>query len=432
MNDDLYEHASLGDAISGFNRWRRDAMPSLGAVLDAEPELAMANIAKALILLGGRDVRFFPAVDDCISKATEQAGTLRDYETQYLDALTLMRSNHYQEAIDVFEKILDQRPTDFFAHRVLQQELFWSGGVVKMRDIASKALPHWSGEEHDYGNFLGLLAFGHEETGNYAEAERLGREAIERDSSDAWAAHAVAHVLEMQGRTEDGIQWIEPLTGNWGEVNQIAHHVWWHLCLFYLERDENEKILRLLKEQVHNPDSPLVQAMPDLYIDVQNVASLLFRLHMRGVNVSAEYENYVDAARSRIDNHQSPFTSAHAAIILCGADRFDDCRELIDSMKRYAASESDDLASRLTIAAIPAAEATRSWFSRDFDAVVEQLTPALGELHVMGGSHAQRDIFTQMLYHACVQTDRPDQVSQLLSAREQVGYSTSRNSSFWN
>jgi len=371
-------------------------------------------------------------VDDCLNKAAEQRAELRDYESQYLDVLTLMRSNQYLKAVATLEQLLDQRPTDFFAHRVLQQELFWSGGVAKMRDVAIKAQPHWTGDESDYGNFLGLLAFGHEETGNYKEAEKLGREAVERDSSDAWAAHAVAHVLEMQGRTEDGIRWIEPLADNWGEVNQIAHHLWWHLCLFYLERNDHETILRLLTEQVHNPDSPLVQAMPDLYIDVQNVASLLFRLHMRGVDVTEYYSSYVDAARSRIDNHQSPFTSAHAAIILCGASEYDACSDLIESMKSYANSESNDLTARLSKAALPAAEATRSWFNGEFEEVVEQLTPAHGDLYLMGGSHAQRDIFTQMLFHACQRTNRNEQVSQLLSARRQIGYNLSSDSSFWN
>jgi|GEM_PF-5923431 len=60
MNQELFEHVELGNAISGFNKWRRDAMPSLAAVLESEPDLAMANIAKALILIGGRDARFFP------------------------------------------------------------------------------------------------------------------------------------------------------------------------------------------------------------------------------------------------------------------------------------------------------------------------------------------------------------------------------------
>ncbi len=428
----MFEHAALGEAISGFNRWRRDAMPMLGEVLENEPDLAMANIAKALILMGGRDVRFFGAVDECLQTAANQNDALTPVEAKYLQALQLMRNDRYIEAVNVLEAIIAERPTDFFAHRLVQQELFWSGNAEKMRDIAAGAFPHWSGDEHDYGNFLGLLAFGHEETGNYSTAEALGREAVERDSSDAWGAHAVAHVLEMQGRTDDGIEWLEALTGNWDGVNQIAHHVWWHLCLFYLERNEHERILDLLTSQVHNPDSPLVKAMPDLYIDVQNVASLLFRLSLRGVDVGDRWNDYVEAARSRIDNHLSPFTSAHAAIIFCAAGEFDDCDRLIDSMRQFSESGSGDLAGRIGTASLPAAEATRSWFNANYDDVVDRLMPAHENLHVMGGSHAQRDIFSQMLFQACRNSGRDAEANRILAARQQVGYSLAGDGAFWH
>lgn len=432
MSSQLFHHDALGEAILSFNRWRRDAMPMLGEVLENEPELAMANIAKALILMGGRDVRFLGAVDDCIQKAAAQREALTAVEQKYLQALQFMRADQYVKAVSVLESIVSERPTDFFAHRLVQQELFWSGNAEKMRDIAATAYPHWSGDEADYGNFLGLLAFGHEETGNYGEAEALGREAVERDSSDAWGAHAVAHVLEMQGRTDDGIEWLEALTENWGEVNQIAHHVWWHLCLFYMEQGQHDRILELLASQVHNPDSPLVKAMPDLYIDVQNVASLLFRLSLRGVDVGSRWENYIEAAQSRIDNHMSPFTSAHAAIIFCAAERFDDCDRLIDSMRQFSEAGSGDLAGRIGTASLPAAEATRSWFRADYDGVVDRLLPAHAGLNVMGGSHAQRDIFSQMLFQACRKSGRDAEAEQILASRKKVGYSLAGEAAFWH
>ncbi len=68
---------------------------------------------------------------------------------------------------------------------------------------------------------LACRCFAHEELGNYAVAEASGREAIALAPGDLWAAHGVAHVLEMQGRHEEGIAWLAGLEPNWEGGNNL-------------------------------------------------------------------------------------------------------------------------------------------------------------------------------------------------------------------
>jgi hypothetical protein len=63
---------------------------------------------------------------------------------------------------------------------------------------------------------LALHAFGLEESGRYAEAERAGRRALAAGARVPWAIHAVAHVMEMQGRHEEGARWMGEWRHHWG------------------------------------------------------------------------------------------------------------------------------------------------------------------------------------------------------------------------
>ena len=80
-------------------------------------------------------------------------------------------------------------------------------------------LRHWTPADRDFHALLGMHAFGLEECGEYGRSEERGREAVALNSRDAWAQHAVAHVLEMQGRIDEGIAWMRGNEQGWATDN---------------------------------------------------------------------------------------------------------------------------------------------------------------------------------------------------------------------
>ncbi len=151
------------------------------------------------------------------------------------------------------------------------------------------SLPGWPA-------LLACRCFAHEEMGNYAVAEAAGREAIALAPGDLWAAHGVAHVLEMQGRRDEGIAWLAGLEPHWEGGNNLKHHLWWHRGLYHFERREFAEVLSLYDRNFRDLASPLTQAQPDIYIDVQNAASMLFRLERQGVDVGNRWNELADKA----------------------------------------------------------------------------------------------------------------------------------------
>ena len=302
----------LERAIESFNYWKVDVMDHLGAALEADPDCPFAHAFKGLFpgrRAKPRSTRAWWRMRSMRPAPAWPASRLA--KRLYIEALELAASGRLMAAAQKYETILNDHPTDLLAHRLVQQEYFWMGNAANMRDVVERAAPAWDEETSDYSMFLSCRAFSNEEALDYQAAERHGRKAIELDPGDTWAAHAMAHVLVMQGRVDEGVDWLEGLKDNWGGKNQIVHHLWWHLCLFLLEWGDHARILEHYDAWIRNPDSPLVKAVPDAYIDLQNIASLLLRLELRGVDVGGRWQAVAGRGggadrRSREPVHRSP------------------------------------------------------------------------------------------------------------------------------
>jgi len=362
------------------------------------------------MLQGANDDRFSDQVSQLIKQSQRLLNSGANRESALLNAVSLAAKGCGVEAATVLEQRLTEAPTDLFAHVLLQEETFWLGQSRWMLDTIERAAPAWSQSDKDYGAFLALRAFANEETGHFDLAEKYGRESVEIDPSDVWGAHAVAHVLVMKGEMHRGIEWLEGLSANWGHANQMRHHLWWHLCLFLLELDEHDRVLHLLDTEVRNPESKLVQASPAATIDITNYASLLLRLELYGVNVSTQWRTLGDICADRVVNHGSAFSNVHDMMVLCATGQMRTANALLSSVREQFA-HSDNLGSQAMaykLAGIPVCEALMAYANRDYNQVLSRLGGVRHQLHLMGASHAQRDVFYHLLVYAAGQQGRDD------------------------
>jgi len=411
----------FADGCRSFVGWYADAMGLINAAIDADPDFVTAKLLKAWILHAARTEKFHPAVRGLIDEVQPHLGDASVRDRALARAVNLASNGSLQGGVSLLEAYLADNPTDILVHRLAQFELFWSGESRWMWDIAERAAPAWNEDTPDYAQFLAVRAFSNEEGGDYEMAERCGRGAVERVPESAWGAHAVAHTLVMQGRADEGVEFLEPLSANWGRSNQIAHHCWWHLALFLLERGEYDRILELLDTKVRNPDSPLVKAMPDATIDLQNVASLLTRLELRGVDVGERWHTIADICAGRIHDHANPFSSAHDAMALAAVGRFDQVEALVDSIGHVDGGQGP-IAAATRIIGAPLVQAMAAHRKGDYGQVVDLMWPVRRDLHQVGGSHAQRDVFFQVLVDAAVKAGRKTEVRILLDDVASIGF----------
>jgi hypothetical protein len=189
--------------------------------------------------------------------------------------------------------------------------------------------------------------------------------------------------------------------------------LWWHRALFHLERREFDAVLDLYDRRFRNLSSPLTQAQPDLYIDVQNAASMLFRLELAGIDVSNRWDEIADKAEARIGDCLSAFTLPHWMMALAATGRDDAARKMLDAMRTFGAGEGT-VAQIVGQVALPVCAAALAHRKGEHKRAVELMRPVLNEVYRLGGSHAQQDVLMQLFLDAAVKADCADDVRRIL------------------
>jgi len=405
---------AFAQTVEAFAKYRADTMPRLEQVLTADPSFALAHGLKGYLVMLSSNRANLPLAASALAAGEAAAARATPRERQHLAALAAWQRGDLDAALAAWEAILVDHPTDLLALRLSHFNYFWLGRATDMRASVERAAPHWNDRLPGFGTVLAMRAFGAEECGDYQAAERDGRRAVELDPADLWATHAVAHALEMQGRADDGVAWLEALAPRWGDANNMVHHLWWHRALFHLERGETDAVLALYDARIRNLHSPLVRALPDLYIDIQNAAALLWRLEHVGVAVGARWAELADKAEPRIGDHALLFTVPHFMMALAALERDAAAARLLDALRDFAASGAGTLAPIAGAVALPVCAAVLAHRKAEHGRVLALLLPVRDRLWQLGGSHAQRDVFNQMLIDSAVASGRPDLARGLL------------------
>jgi hypothetical protein len=240
-----------------------------------------------------------------------------------------------------------------------------------------------------------MHAFGLEENGAYAAAEDAGRWALALERTDAWAVHAVAHVMEMEGRAEEGAAWLRRREADWAPGELLACHNWWHLALFHLDRGEAEAALAVYDRGVR----PKPGAAPPA-LELVDASAMLWRLRLAGAEPGPERWAEVAAlwAPAAEDGYYA-FNDCHAIMAFLGAGRADDAERTLRAMERAAAGEGSNAAMTREVG-LPFARGLVAFRRGAWAEAASLLAPLPRIAHRFGGSNAQRDVIALTLAEA--------------------------------
>ncbi|WP_298723124.1 tetratricopeptide repeat protein [uncultured Ferrovibrio sp.] len=298
-----------------------------------------------------------------------------------------------ERAIACCREIVTHWPEDLAAVKLTQFHMFHVGDLAGMLEIAEAALPaHRSTAE-----MHGMRAFALEEMNRLAEAEEAARHAIELKRAEPWAHHAIAHVMETQGRCEEGFDFMTGLADTWTDRNSfMLSHNWWHAALFAIDSDRPQDALKLYDDHVWGVWKEYSQ-------DQVNAVALLARLEFAGLDVGDRWQDVADHIERRGPEHVEPFLDAHYLLGLTRAGRDAAASTLLASLRDHVARLPDRLMTRIwRNTGLPLAEGVVAYGRGDWPTAYARLKPALDGLQQIGGSHAQRDLFWQLWLRAGV------------------------------
>jgi tetratricopeptide (TPR) repeat protein len=380
-------------ALHAFNIYRGDPVGLLDRAVQLAPAFAMAHIAKAYLLAMTAE----PAATRHAQTIVEAAKSLRldERARAHGAALEQVFQGEWTQAAIALDRLGHRYPHDLLALQCGHLIDFFRANARNLRDRIARVLPSWSPSTPGYAVVLGMYAFGLEECGDYARAEDQGRAAIALQPLDCWAQHAVAHVMEMQGRAEDGVRWMVSREPDWsGEDNSFKVHNWWHLALFNLELGRKDEALALY-------DGPIRAQPSGFALDTVDASALLWRLHLSGLHLGDRWQELATAWEAHADGGSYAFNDWHAVMAFLGAGRDRDVERVSAQLRRNSAERSEAAGWARNIG-LPLVEGFAAFWRGDYAAATERLYAARHIVNAFGGSHAQRDVIDWTLTEAAV------------------------------
>ena len=389
-------------------------LADLDAAAQADPGWAFPHVMKAGFLLSLTEPDLVEEAAAHLAQARVLERSCTPRERAHLEAVQQVLEGRWAAACRTWDELLLAHPRDGLALQWAQLWDFYRGDAPGLRLRPARALPEWDEADPLYAYVLSLHAFGLEECNLYPQAEEVGRRALQCNPRVPWAVHAVAHVMEMQGRFDDGAAWLRQHQGVWAEGNGFATHLWWHKALFRLEGLDTAGVLRVVDRQFSGEA---------LQITLQRVdaAALLWRLHLLAQDVQACAQALV--AGWPLDDACAgyyAFNDAHAMAALLMAGEVGRAESWLARCAQRAMDAAEARRANHKMArevGLPLMRALLALTRGDADGAADTLYPVRAVAQRFGGSHAQRDLIDQTLLAASARGSRRALGRALLNER---------------
>jgi len=365
--------------------FRGDPLAEIEQIIEQHPNFILAHLFKAAYLTQVLESRVHDDLHGAVSKVEALCDYANERELLHLNALRAWLNGEVFHAIGIWEEALVKYPYDLLALQIIHLSYVLFGEVKGQRDVVAKVYTRWREDTPGFEHVLGFYAFGLEENGDFERAEELARRSLSIQPENPYAVHAIAHVMDMQGRYKEGLIFMYEEAERWTESG-FDIHLWWHTALMHLDLQQFDRVLEIYDEQLRKtPDAS------DRYEEFDATA-LLWRLNLLSVDVGDRWIELANKWEPSAQDTLYAFNNIHAMMALVSAERYSAVQALLAANERYVEHATNDNAVAIETVGIPFCKAIEYFHAGRYTDCTAKLLPVRRHLDQIGGSFVQREI----------------------------------------
>ncbi|HSC22853.1 MAG TPA: tetratricopeptide repeat protein [Casimicrobiaceae bacterium] len=385
---------------------RGDPAREIDALLAAEPRSTPGHSLRAALIVGADDHAARSPLARSIAVLEAGPRGVDARARRHAAAARAWLDGDAALSLSRYGDIVVDAPRDILALVVAHALDFRLGRRRMLRDRVAQVLPEWNASMAGYASILAMYAFGLEENGQYRRAERAARKALDLDPGHPGAIHALAHVMEMQGRAREGGAFLDATRSQWMQGNGFSVHLAWHRALFHLDLDDPRAALDAY-------DTTIAPARG--LAALADASALLWRLELRDVDVSGRWQSLADHWQRQPLLGARPFYAVHAMMAYAAAGRAASVREVFDMFQGSTGGTSLLLPEEAL--GRPLCEALVAFARHDYALCIERLREVRDIAHRCGGSLAQCDVIHLTFTEAALRAREPRLARALVAER---------------
>lgn len=396
--------------VSAFNIYARDWIsygPRVRSIFEAADEdecCCLVSAHAAAVHMALESASGFRSARKYANRARLLAREANERERVFAAAVHDWWRGKPARTLGRLREIVRAYPSDIVTAKWAQYHAFNLGDAPAMLEVANlvvSALP-------DVAEGWGMQAFALEQSNRIGEAETAAHKALSLKRGEAWAQHAMAHVLDSRGCVDGGIAFLSAHEDTWSDRSIfIREHNYWHLALLHLDRDDPVQALRIFDEHLWGE-------WPEFAQEQIGAISALWRLELRDVDVGERWRPVVAKVRERWHEHILPFNDLQFVYALARGGQDQSVGEFMASLARRGAQDDSGVWESLVI---PCARGLVAYARGHFAVAADAIGPTLKRLYLVGGSHAQRDVFMQTWIDAAFRAGQHSAVRDVVARR---------------